>query len=491
MSSYKNILKSTGLIAVVQIVQLFFGLIRNKVIALALGTNGFGIWGLYQTYIEMLSSFSTLGIDQSGVREIAKKSSNSDNLGKSIFILRRTLLVISLFMSLISVVFSKSISISLFGTEKHYYGVIIVSCVILLNGITKGQTSILNGLQDLRGLAISQILGSAIGSIITVSLVFVLGLKGIPVYLLIIALTASISTWWMLRKLSIPIVIPKRAEAKTEIWNLLSLGFGFSITALIASLMTYFSRIYIGSVFDLSVLGIYQASWTISNLYIGIILSAMGVDFMPRLMKIIDNKEKLTVLINEQMELGILISSIGIVTVLLFSSYILELLYSSEFIIGSKIIRWQILGVALRVLGFPLGYSIMAYNKPRLYIIIQAIFWISDYLLLVFFTNQYGTDGLGINYLLSYILYVVLTWLACRKLFNFKSSLLLRKIIFISFSFIISAWLISYKISGINLWMSGILLILIMTFWVNNYLSNHMNFSMWKIIQRKLGGLSK
>ncbi|MCC8133955.1 MAG: hypothetical protein LIP04_10585, partial [Tannerellaceae bacterium] len=76
MSSYKDILKSSGIIGIVQIAQMFFGLLRNKVIAILLGTNGIGLWELFQTYIEMFSTFSLLGMDQSGVRLISKKAND-------------------------------------------------------------------------------------------------------------------------------------------------------------------------------------------------------------------------------------------------------------------------------------------------------------------------------------------------------------------------------------------------------------------------------
>ena len=43
-NTYKSILKSSGLIAYVQIFQMALGLVRNKVVALVLGASGFGIW---------------------------------------------------------------------------------------------------------------------------------------------------------------------------------------------------------------------------------------------------------------------------------------------------------------------------------------------------------------------------------------------------------------------------------------------------------------
>ena len=79
-TSYKDIARSSGVIAVVQVIKIVFGLIQNKVLAVIVGTQGFGIWGMYNTYVEMVSSFSSLGLDSSGVRQIARHADDEISL---------------------------------------------------------------------------------------------------------------------------------------------------------------------------------------------------------------------------------------------------------------------------------------------------------------------------------------------------------------------------------------------------------------------------
>lgn len=486
MASYKSIIKSSGLIGFVQIFQILFGLIRNKAIAVVIGTKGFGIWGLYQTYIDMVTAFSSLGIDKSGVREIAKNYEDVNLTAKCIYVFRRSLIFISIFTTILSILFSKKISNSLFNTKEHYWGIIIVSFVILFNGISSGQKSILNGLRNLKGLAISQIIGSAIGSITTIILVLLLGIDGIPIYLFIVGLTAVLSTWWFVWKLHLPTITPTKKEARQTLKSLISLGLGFSIAGIIAAITTYLSRVFLSYAFDLNAVGIYQASWTISNMYIGIILTAMGVDFMPRLMKVADNNLEMNTLLNEQMELGTLVTGIAIVAILIFSPLILQLFYSKEFMVGTSIIRWQVLGVSMRVLGFPFSIAIMAKNKPYTYIFLQSIFWFSDYFLLIVFSKLIGFNGLGINYFVAYTLYILVTWNVCYKLFNFKPSNLLKKIVAISYSFIFIVWALTSFLSEIYSWLISSTILLLMAFWINNILKKKMNISVLSILKNKI-----
>lgn len=95
-------------------------------------------------------------------------------------------------------------------------------------------------------------------------------------------------------------------------------------------------------------------------MYVGMILSAMGVDFMPRIMTYIQNNAKVSDCINEQIELGVLIAGIGILASFVFAPVILNLFYSKEFETGTSIIRWQLIGVLFRVFGFSFGYVITA-----------------------------------------------------------------------------------------------------------------------------------
>ena len=88
MSSYISIIKSTGLIGFIQIFKIFFGIAQSKILAIIVGPNGFGIWSLYHTFVIMVSSFSTLGIDQAGVRQIAKNIDKENEISKTLWVYR-------------------------------------------------------------------------------------------------------------------------------------------------------------------------------------------------------------------------------------------------------------------------------------------------------------------------------------------------------------------------------------------------------------------
>lgn len=484
--SYKQIAKSSGLIAFVSIFQMISGLVRNKFISVLLGAKGFGIYGMYQIFIETAISFGALGLDKSGVREIAKANSNNE-IDKYVYIFRNTLYFTSIFVSIICAFFSKFISKNLFGSEDYYIGVLIACVAICFRVISQGQVSILNGIRDLRALAITQIIAAIGGSFLAIIFIYIYGEKAIPLSFLFFALFTLIVSSLKLRRYKFNKVEIDRTEYRLVRKRLLYLGLGFSISAIVAAIFTYFSRVYLIDTFSLEIVGIYQACWLISNMYIGIILSSMGVDFMPRLMKSIGDKSAVNIMINQQMEMGVLISGVAVVGLILFPELILRILYSSEFVQGADIIRWQVLGVFLRVIGFPFAHTVMAYNKPRLYAIIQIIFAALEFGLLVVFTKLYGEGGLGISYFIGYILFLLLWFISVRKISNFSFSKNLNKLVLINVTFFLIAFFLVFIFEkGILFYSLGILLIGIVLFVTSRLLKDIMGISLLSIISKKI-----
>lgn len=485
-NSYKEMAKSSGLIAFVQIFQMFFGLIRNKGISLLVGTTGFGIWSLYHTFIEMISSFSILGLDQGGVREISKSSDSEIQVAKTIYSFRVIILILSILFSILVFVYSSHISKYLFGNCDYTIGVKLLSITVIFNGIARGGNAILNGLRALKYLALSQIIAAILGSIGSIALVYWGGEDMLPIALSIVIVTLAILTARYVCLLKIINHRPSFREFTAIAKRLLYIGLGFTIAGLISTIMTLMSRHYLSNHYDLSAVGIYQASWTISNLYVGILLNAMGIDFMPRLSKVSDDNSKMNEMINQQIDFAFSLGSVGISLVILFAPILLLLLYSGDFVLGASIVRWQILGVSLRIIAFPFSYAIMAKAKPIQYAFIQVIFWTGDYFLLILFSSLWGFDALGINYFVAYVGYLLMTYSACFYNHNFRFSFQVIKVLVSSFIFIFIFWILSYLCDSYFLYFLALPLWLVQVFFVNKHLKENMDINIIQLLFNRI-----
>lgn len=488
MASYKSIAKSSGLIAFVQVAQMLFALFRNKIISQLLGSTVFGQYSIYNTFIEMGSVFAVFGLNNSVVRELSRCGNDKLTAGKVYYISNRLIFFFSVVVFLLTFVFAEEIGLYMFNEKGHVAGVRCVAFIVLFMVAAKEGYAILNGIRSLRALAVSQIISSGIGSIGMVLAVLLWKSDAIPAALGFISVTMATVTYVTVRKEGIREVKASWTEFKNTSHILLYIGTGITVAGIVSTVMTLMSKSFLTEHYSISAVGFYQSSWTISNLYTGIILTAMGVDFMPRLSQIIDDSKKAAELINLQIIFGVVLSSIAISGILLFSKEILYVLYAKEFEAASTIVRWHIIGVFFRVIAFPFSYTILAKGKAKLYAIVQILFWTGDYILLMVCSYLWGFDGLGVNYPIAYLGYLIMTFMSTRRICCFSFSGELRKVLIRILAFIGLAWVFSFaKID--DLWCRygiSVLLLALHFYYVNTYLKNNMELNIWQLIKSRI-----
>lgn len=435
----------------------------------------------------MGSVFAVFGLNSSMVRELSRCNDDKNAIGKVYYIVNRLVLIFCALTFLIIFLFAGEIGLYLFNNSGYTSGIRCVAFIIIFAAYEKIGYSVLNGTHRLKKLAISQIISSCAGSIGIILAVFIWKDNAIPGALSIIFIVMTIITFFYVRKEGIREIKASWDEFKLASYTLLYIGAGVCIAGIISTVMTIMSKSYLTANYSLSAVGFYQASWTVSNLYTGIVLTAMGVDFMPRLSKIIDKKKEASEMINQQIIFGMVFVSIAITGILLFSKEILYILYSKEFEIASIIIRWHILGVFLRVIAFPFSYTILAKGDAKLYAIIQTLFWVGDYLLLRLCSSIWGFDGLGINYPIAYSCFLALTCFAARKICNFRFDSEVIKVFSIICIFICLAWVIAaVDIKSYYLrYTITIVLLICQIVYIYNYMKKKMGLNIKSILHRK------
>ncbi len=84
------------------------GIVRTKAMALLLGPAGFGLMSLYSSISDLARSIGEMGINSSGVRQIADAvgSGDTDRIARTATILRRIAVVLGLFGASLLMLFS-------------------------------------------------------------------------------------------------------------------------------------------------------------------------------------------------------------------------------------------------------------------------------------------------------------------------------------------------------------------------------------------------
>lgn len=348
--SYKQIFKSTTIVGGSQIINIAIGIIRNKVIAILLGPAGVGVSGIFQTIIDLVRNGTGLGINFSGVKNVAENNTDPHRVAKTILILRRWEFGTGLVGMIVIIVLCKFFSNYSFGSDAYTFSIAIMSVTLLITAVSAGQLAILQGLRRIGEMAKANLLGSVLGTVISLPLFWWLGISGVVPSMILTALGALTISWLYARRVITEPVQLSLSQTFTEGLGMAKLGFFIVVNGFVATASLYLIRILIRSHLGLDSVGYFQAVWTISTMYINILLNSMLADYFPRLSVIKDDKIASNKLINEQLEMTLLVGTPMLLLMIAFSSLAISILYSSSFHVAISVLKWQMMASFLLLL---------------------------------------------------------------------------------------------------------------------------------------------
>lgn len=419
--SYKSIFKTSLLTGGSQFLSLIIQMIRAKVLAVILGPAGTGIIGLYSSTTGLVNTLANIGMSGSAVRQIAKDNVSEDKtaIRKTLFVYRTLIFSTSLIAATVMLIFAGQIARATFGDETRINGIRWMSLVVLFTGISTGQYSLLQGLRRIKELAVSKVLGVLTGTIICILLVYLFREKGIVPFLIAGAAATVLFSWYFAGRTGIHSQTVNLREFKVIAEGLLGMGLAFLASGLVTSFTGYYSRVLITDRFSVTDLGLYAASWTLSAVYVNFVLSAMGADFYPRLTSVINDHNAANKLINEQTIMGVTLSMAGVVAVVGFAKYILNLFYSAEFTPAMNMLQWMTAGMAIKVVAWPIGFIIVSKGKSVLFTITEVLWALLFIPFLLLFTRLLGLQGAGIAFFLAYLIYTIVILIAGYRITSF------------------------------------------------------------------------
>jgi enterobacterial common antigen flippase len=483
-SSYRQIFKSTSLIGGAQIIRLAIGGVQVKAMGVLLGPAGVGLAGMYTAAVALIGTISGMGIGSAGVRQIAEAagSGDEDKVARTIKTLRRTSLFSGVLGMAVAMALCVPLSLATFDSGDYAWGIIVVSLSLLFTSVSAGQMALLQGLRRLRDLAKCNVLGALFGMIASISLVYFFREKGIAWYIVAVSVFAVLASWWYARRVPVKVVQVSWPEMSGEVRALLGMGVAFMTSALFGAGSMYLSRVLVVRTLDLKAVGLYTATVTLSSVYVGMVLMAMGADFYPRLTAAARDHEAMNRLVNEQTEMGVLMALPGILATLVFAPWVLRIFYSPAFVEAADIIRWQILGVALRVVSWPMAFVLLAKGASRIYMLSEFLFNALYVGLIFLCIRLWGLNGLGIAFFLMYLGHVPAMMVVCRWMSGFAWSRAALRLILMSTAVVVLLLLSLRLLPKAYGLATGFLLTLLATAVCFHFLQKLLNVNLAKVL---------
>lgn len=422
--SYDEILKSSALVGGSSVLNIAIGIVRTKAMAMLLGPAGFGLFALYGSIAALTQSIAGMGINSSGVRQIAEAAGSGDKtrIAQTTAVLRRTSIILGLLGAALLLVFSRQVSRLTFGGTERAAAVCLLSIAVLFGLVSGGQGALIQGMRRIADLAKMNVLAALFGVCISIPVVYFYREKGVVPSLVGVAAMSILTSWWYSRKVNIQIPAMTASQVRHEAAALLKLGFAFMSSALMTMGVGYAVRIIVLRRVGFAATGLYQSAWTIGGLYVGFILQAMGADFYPRLTASANDNIACNRLVNEQAQVGLLLAGPGVIATLTFAPLVIGLLYTVKFGAAIEILRWICLGTTLQVITWPMGFIIVAKAKQNLFFGAELAWTIVSIALAWICIKSFGLKGAGIAFFGSYIFHGFLIYPIVRHLSGFRWS---------------------------------------------------------------------
>lgn len=422
--SYGQILKSSALVGGSSALNIVIGIVRTKAIAIWLGPAGFGLFGLYGSIASLTQSLAGMGINSSGVRQIAEAvgSENTERIALTTAVLRRTSVFLGVLGAGLLLVFSRQVSVLTFGSNQHAGAVCLLSIAVLFQLVSGGQGALIQGMRRIADLAKMGVLGALFGAFISIPMVYFFREEGVVPSLVGVAAMSILTSWWYSRKVHVQAPSMTISRVWPEAAALLKLGVAFMSSGLMTMGVAYVVRIIVLHKIGLEATGFYQSAWTLGGLYVGFILQAMGADFYPRLTASAKDNLACNRMVNEQTRIGLLLAAPGVIATLTFAPVIIALFYSTKFGAAVGILRWICLGTTLQVITWPMGYIILAKGRQDLFFWSELAWTVVSLGLAWSCVTTFGANGAGIAFFGSYVFHGFLIYPIVSRLSGFRWS---------------------------------------------------------------------
>jgi PST family polysaccharide transporter len=423
-SSHTQALKATTIIGGSTFIALLIRMVRTKVLALLLGPAGVGLERMYYSIIDLARTIGGLGVNSSGVRQIAEAVGSGDEqvIARTVTTLRRISIIIGALGAIAFFALREPISRLTFGHAEHSGDVGLLSIILFLGAVNGGQGALLQGMRRIGDMAKMGIIGAIIATVVSIPIVYIWGLKGIPAYMIIGAAMSELVAWLYARRIRVKTITVSLAQIISEAFALLKMGLILMSSGLMSLGALYFIGVLVTRQEGVAGAGQFWAANSLSMVYISFILQAMGTDFYPRLTAVATDHAKCSQMVNEQAEVSLLLALPGILGTLAFAPWVIRVFYSAKFGIATEILCWQMTGMLLRVGCWPLGMVPVAIGRAKISLWTETAA-AAVYLLFAWIGLKYfGLPGTGMAFVGSYIVYGILIYAVVRNIAGFRWS---------------------------------------------------------------------
>jgi len=410
-------LKTTTLwSALSTIIRMLAGIISVKFVAYIVGPSGVALIGQLQSFISITNSGANMGMGQGTIKYLSEnrkdKIKHQKILSSSFFVT----VFCSIIISTVILVFYNTIGNYLFKTNDFDFIIIILALSLSFYAVQQILTQALNGYQEIKKLIAAKIVTSIIGLIFTLLLVYIAGVEGALLALVItqiigfiVLIYFSLKSSWFKKEMFFS------GYDKETLKRLFKYSLMTFVSVILLNVRQIYLRDYVIENLSANAAGHWQAIWKISEIYLTVITFSLSIYYLPKLSSVND-KQTLKKEIFKGYKLILPVVFVLSILMYLFRDLIILILFSKEFNPVRDLFLYQLIGDVLKIASWLLSFMMIAKAMTKEFLITEVVS-ISLFLILsLCFFNNYGVLGLTYAYAINYAIYLIMMIVLFRKL---------------------------------------------------------------------------
>ena len=411
-----QLFKISSLNSLSVILKIGIGLVTSKLLAVFVGPSGMALVGNLRNFLTSLESISTLGFQNGIIKYTAENGKNENQLKKIIATVFICLLCIAVILSCILYFFATFWNKEIFGNNFDYT---IVFKALALGlpwyAISVLMLAVINGLGQFKKVIWINIIGNAIGLLVSIAMILEYKTLGALLSLVISPGLMFLVTFYILnKKINFFETIRLHQFDFQIIKNLSSYSLMALVSSVLGPLVFLAIRKNVIEIVGLEEAGFWETITRISTYYMLFVTTILSVYFLPKLAVAKNNLETKKVFWRFYKTI-LPVFIIGITVIYLLRFFIVNLLFTNAFLPVTTLFFWQLTGDVLKVASLILGYQFFA-KKLTLAFIISELFSLAVlYFSSLYFINEFGIQGIVMAQAFRNFIYLLVLSVYFRK----------------------------------------------------------------------------
>lgn len=377
IDNYKIAAKNTLVVGGAQVVQMGSALLRAKLIAVVLGSLGVGINSLFLSSLLVFQQVSSMGIYQSGVREMSiTYGDNNVDFARIKWTFFKLSRYCGLFGIVVMILMSPILSFLLFGGLSKTLHFICLSFALYFMNQYNAISSLLQATGNLKLMSKATIIGTVTGLFVSVACICSFKVGGI-----IPAMVGGYVCYWLAfkyvsRRILYPQLteIPSNSEFIRNSKPIIKLGLVLMVSSVMITLFSFLLNAVINEWGSVEEVGFYQSVVSIMSQSLLIANIVLASDFYPRLSVVNDDNMQVKQVVDQQIDLLLCIIVPISALLIVLAPLVVWILYTSEFYVIIDLIRISSLSFVARIIWMIFSYIILAKGDKKSYFLYDALF---------------------------------------------------------------------------------------------------------------------